>query len=151
MFDYVFRVLAALHERRHGKPAIIFVLFVVPVSSSKPTLATHQKNPNFCPSDTTFLAERTIESIKLNGMKPEKLFVTDTGVQIPAVTLATRNTILNSAHNYGLSHDRFVTLSIWALKYDILLTLLFLGNDEYLLWKSFIVTHVVVLISEWLK
>jgi hypothetical protein len=103
-----------------GKPAIIFVNFLVPVSSSKPTLAAHQKNPSFCPSDTTFLAERTIDSIKLNGMKPEKVFVTDTGVQIPAVTLATRNTILNSAHNYGLSHDRFVTLCIWALNYDIL-------------------------------
>jgi hypothetical protein len=53
MFDYVFRVLAALHERRHRKTCNNICSFVVPVSSSKPTLATHQ-NPNFCPSDTTF-------------------------------------------------------------------------------------------------
>ncbi|ODM97889.1 Enhancer of mRNA-decapping protein 3 [Orchesella cincta] len=79
----------------------------LPVSCTKPTKVT--KNPHFCSSDTTYLADRAVESIKLKEtVTSVKQFVTDTGVVIPSVDLSTRSKILNLAHEAGLTHSRVV-------------------------------------------
>lgn len=81
--------------------------FVVPVTSSKPTLAV--KKINCCSTDTTYKADRVVESVTVKEtVTSVKQFVTDTGVVIPSVDLPTRSKILNLAHEAGLTHSRVV-------------------------------------------
>lgn len=52
-----------------------------------------------------------MESITLkDSVTSTKVFVTDTGVVIPAVDLPTRSKILNLAHEVGLTHHRVVEI-----------------------------------------
>lgn len=77
----------------------------MPVTSTKPTKVT--KTPQFCATDTTYLADRIVESIMVrDAVTSIKQFVTDTGVAIPSVDLPTRSKILNLAHEAGLTHSR---------------------------------------------
>lgn len=80
---------------------------LVPVTGGKPTRVV--KNPKFSATDTTYKADRVVESVKVReSVHSAKQFVTDTGVVIPSVDLPTRSKILNLAHQVGMTHSRVV-------------------------------------------
>lgn len=82
-------------------------MFAVPVTCSKPVKVV--KNPQFCATDTTYLADRAVASITVGDTVISlKQFVTNTGIIIPSVDLPTRSKILNMAHAVGLTHSRVV-------------------------------------------
>lgn len=92
----------------------IIVPVNIPPKKTTAAPVVNQNGPKFGKADTTYYAERHVSSIKLLCEKPDKVFVTDTGIVVPAVSLPVRSKILNLAHNYGLTHGRYFNLIIYS-------------------------------------
>jgi len=58
-------------------------------------------------------SKKKVIEVPLTPLRSETDFMTATGVIVPSLNLPERNTILNSAHDLGLTHQR-LTLCAWT-------------------------------------